>query len=170
VLEVEAAVARHPGRVEVWPSRELGRFDLTGLWSGLPAEGGYVYACGPEQLLTGVEETARAAGREAQLVVERFAARPTAPEPNRPFEVVLGRSGTVVAVGEDDTVLDAVNRAGAGVLSTCREGTCGTCEVRVLDGVPEHRDSVLGLEERLAAETMMTCISRCRGQRLVLDL
>ena len=75
-----------------------------------------------------------------------------------------------MTVGEDDTVLDAVNRAGAAVLSTCREGTCGTCEVRVLDGVPEHRDSVLGLEERLAGETMMTCVSRCRGQRLVLDL
>jgi ferredoxin len=58
----------------------------------------------------------------------------------------------------------------AGVLSTCREGTCGTCEVRVLDGIPEHRDSVLDLEERLASETMMTCVSRCRGQRLVLDL
>ena len=43
------------------------------------------------------------------------------------------------------------------VLSTCREGTCGTCEVRVLDGVPEHRDSVLSLEERLTNETMMTC-------------
>ena len=55
-----------------------------------------------------------------------------------------------MTVAEDDTVLDAVNRAGAAVLSTCREGTCGTCEVRVLDGVPEHRDSVLGLEERLA--------------------
>jgi ferredoxin len=67
-------------------------------------------------------------------------------------------------------VLDVINRAGANVLSTCREGTCGTCEVRVLDGIPEHRDSVLSLEERLANETMMTCVSRCRGHRLVLDL
>ncbi len=167
---VDELVARHPGRVQVWPSRELGRFDLSGLWPGLPTEDGYVYACGPEQLLTGLEDSARAAGREAQVVVERFAARPTSSEPNRPFEVTLARSGTVVTVGEDDTVLDAVNRAGAAVLSTCREGTCGTCEVRVLDGVPEHRDSVLGLEERLAGETMMACVSRCRGQRLVLDL
>jgi ferredoxin len=56
------------------------------------------------------------------------------------------------------------------VLSTCREGTCGTCEVAVVDGVPEHRDWVLSLDERLANETMMTCVSRCRGHRLVLDL
>jgi ferredoxin len=91
-------------------------------------------------------------------------------EPNHVFEVVFARTGTVVEVAEDDTVLDAVNRAGAGLLSTCREGTCGTCEIRVVDGVPEHRDSVLSLEERLADETMMTCVSRCRGRRLVLDL
>jgi ferredoxin-NADP reductase len=167
---VDDLLALHPDRVEVWPSRELGRFDLASVWARLPQQDAYVYACGPEELLSGLEESARAAGRESQVVVERFAARPAAFEPNRPFEVTLARSGTVVTVAEDDTVLDAVNRVGANVLSTCREGTCGTCEVRVLDGVPEHRDSVLGLEERLAGETMMACVSRCRGQRLVLDL
>ena len=121
----------------MWPSRELGRFDLAGLWAGLPADDGYVYACGPEQLLTGLEDSARAAG-------PRGAARGRAVR--RPADRRTSRTGrsrwrspaaaTVVTVGEDDTVLDAVNRAGAAVLSTCREGTCGTCEVRVLDGVP----------------------------------
>jgi ferredoxin len=110
------------------------------------------------------------AGREEQLIVERFAARPAEHAPNRPFQVVLAGRGQELTVGEHDGVLDAINKAGAGVLSTCREGTCGTCEVRVLDGIPEHRDSVLDLEERLANETMMTCVSRCRGSRLVLDL
>jgi cytochrome P450/ferredoxin-NADP reductase len=163
-------VELHGDRIEVWASQERGRYDLTGLWARLPREDGYLFACGPDELLTWLEDSARAADREAHLVVERFAARPATFEPNRPFEVTLSRSGTTVSVAEDDTVLDAVNRGGAAVLSTCREGTCGTCEVRVLDGVPEHRDSVLGLEERLANETMMTCVSRCRGRRLVLDL
>jgi ferredoxin-NADP reductase len=167
---VDQLLELHPDRVEIWPSQEVGRFDLGRLWTRLAEDDAFVYACGPERLLTGLEESARTAGRESQVVVERFAARPAVQEPNRRFEVVLARSGTVVTVEEDDTVLDAVNRVGANVLSTCREGTCGTCEVRVLDGVPEHRDSVLGLEERLAGETLMTCVSRCRGQRLVLDL
>jgi ferredoxin-NADP reductase len=167
---LDELTARHGARVEAWPSRDRGRLDLDRAWDRLPDRDGYVYACGPEVLLTGLEDSARRAGREDHLVVERFAARPAVHGPNHAFEVVLARSGAVVAVAEDDTVLDAVNRAGAGVLSTCREGTCGTCEVRVLDGVPEHRDSVLSLEERLAEETMMTCVSRCRGRRLVLDL
>src|SRR4051812_43551406 len=161
---------RHGTRVEAWPSRDRGRLDLDRIWARLPEDDAYVYACGPEGLLAGLEESARGAGREGHLVVERFAARLAVHGPNRPFDVVLARSGTVVTVVEGDTVLDAVNRAGAGILSTCREGTCGTCEVGVLDGVPEHRDSVLSLEERLTNETMLTCVSRCRGQRLVLDL
>ena len=162
--------ARHGPRVEAWPSRDRGRFDLDRIWSRLPDRDAYLYACGPEPLLAALEGAARRAGREDQLVVERFAARPAAHGPNHAFNVVLARTGTVVTVAADDTVLDAVNRAGTGLLSTCREGTCGTCEVRVLDGVPEHRDSVLGLEERLVGETTMTCVFRCRGHRLTLDL
>jgi cytochrome P450/ferredoxin-NADP reductase len=161
--------AQHGSRVEPWPSGERGRLHLDGIWTRLPDADAYVYACGPEGLLAGLEDSARRAGREDRLVVERFAARPASSGPNRPFEVLLARSGRVVQVAEDDTVLDAVNRAGAAILSTCREGTCGTCEVGVLSGVPEHRDCVLSLEERLADRTIMTCVSRCRGHRLVLD-
>jgi ferredoxin-NADP reductase len=166
---LDELTAWHGSRVEAWPSRDRGRLDLDQVWDGLAADA-WVYACGPEGLLAGLEDAARRAGREEHLVVERFAARPSTHGPHHAFEVALARSDRVVAVAEDDTVLDAVNRAGAAVLSTCREGTCGTCEVRVLDGLPEHRDSVLSLEERLSDETMMTCVSRCRGRRLVLDL
>jgi ferredoxin len=37
------------------------------------------------------------------------------------------------------------------VLSSCREGTCGTCETLVLDGIPDHRDSVLDAQARRRA-------------------
>jgi len=160
---------RHPGRVYAWPSAERGRYDLDDLWARMPAGHPLVYACGPEQLLSGLEESARRHDREDAVVVERFSPRSVAHGPNRPIELVLARRGRTVTVAADESVLDAANAAGAGILSTCREGTCGTCEVRVLAGVPEHRDSVLTAEERLAGDTMMTCVSRCRGSRLVLD-
>ncbi len=67
-------------------------------------------------------------------------------------------------------MLDAVRAAGAEVLWSCGEGTCGTCETDVLEGTPDHRDSVLTEAERAAGETMLICVSRCRGRRLVLDL
>ncbi|MNW53529.1 Toluene-4-sulfonate monooxygenase system reductase subunit TsaB1 [compost metagenome] len=120
--------------------------------------------------MAGLEDSANRHEADFKLVVERFTARKLEHQPNRRIDVTLGRSGKTLTVEDDESVLDVLNREGANILSTCREGTCGTCEVRVLDGVPEHRDSVLSLEERLANQTMMTCVSRCRGRSLVLDL
>lgn len=163
-------VAAYGSHVVVWPSDERGRFDLDRIWAEFADHDTGVYACGPERLLSALEDIARRREVEHRLVLERFAPRQVEHGPNRPVIVALARSGDEIVVAEDESILDAINRAGASVLSTCREGACGTCEVRVLDGVPEHRDSVLSVEERLANDTMMTCVSRCRGNRLVLDI
>ena len=83
--------------------------------------------------------------------------------------MVLQRSGTTVTVGADQSVFDAMRSAGVSVLGSCLEGICGTCETGVLDGEIDHRDSVLDDEEQAEMDTMMVCVSRCRGDRLVLD-
>jgi len=159
----------YPTNVYLWDSATRGRFDIDTIWERMPADAA-VYACGPERLLTALEASAIERGRLDDLVLERFAPRDEEHAPNTPFEVELASTGEVLQVPEDRSVLDVINEAGAGILSTCREGTCGTCEVRVLAGIPEHRDSVLDRRERLANETMMTCVSRCQGKRLVLDV
>ncbi len=69
--------------------------------------------------------------------------------------------------GAERPFLDTVRAAGVEVLHSCAEGTCGTRETDVLEGEPDHRDPVLTEEERAAAETMLICVSRCRGGRLV---
>jgi ferredoxin len=103
--------------------------------------------------------------------VERFSARPlTAPVRAETFEVELVASELRLSVPPDRSVLDVVEEAGVGVLSSCAEGTCGTCETKVLGGVPDHRDSVLTEEERRAGDCMMICVSRSCTERLVLDL
>jgi ferredoxin len=103
--------------------------------------------------------------------VERFAPRAVA-EPVRAeaFEVVLQRSELSLVVPPDRSILSVVEEAGVGVLSSCAEGTCGTCETAVLDGVPDHRDSVLDEAERKANDCMLICVSRSCTERLVLDL
>ena len=70
----------------------------------------------------------------------------------------------------DWSILRALQDAGLPVLFSCSEGTCGSCETAVLDGIPDHRDSVLTAAERAAADTMMICVSRSATPRLVLDL
>ena len=52
----------------------------------------------------------------------------------------------------------------------CREGICGSCETKVLEGLPDHRDSVLTDKQRKANRTMMPCVSGCKSERLILDL
>ena len=68
------------------------------------------------------------------------------------------------------SIIDALDQNGVGVLSSCLEGVCGTCETRVLEGIPDHRDSLLSEEEREAKEYMMICVGRSKSLSLVLDL
>ncbi|MER6982671.1 2Fe-2S iron-sulfur cluster binding domain-containing protein, partial [Streptomyces carpinensis] len=102
---------------------------------------------------------------------ERFtAAAHTEPVLRTPFEVELRRSGRTVTVSPDVSVLDALRQAGADLLSSCEQGTCGTCLTPVVAGTPDHRDSVLADHEREANDCMLPCVSRSRSGRLVLDL
>ena len=68
------------------------------------------------------------------------------------------------------SILGALEQVGVRVLNSCREGICGTCETPVVSGEVDHRDSLLSDEEREAGDTMMICVSRCKGRRLVLDI
>jgi ferredoxin-NADP reductase len=156
-------------RVVVHPKDELGPLDLTG-FLGRPEAGTRVYCCGPSRLLAGVE-AACAGWPPYTLRTERFVAEEaTAPARTTPFEVALARTGTTVTVTPDVSVLEAVGGAGVEVLSSCRQGICGTCETGVLDGRPDHRDSLLDDDERAAGDCMYVCVSRALSDRLVLDL
>ncbi|MGW3158955.1 PDR/VanB family oxidoreductase [Streptomyces sp. NPDC001089] len=160
-----AELSRYGDRVTVAPQDESGLLDLDSALSGLPT-GTLVYCCGPGPLLDAVEERCPA----GLLHVERFRPKDQEPYAEAEFEVVLVRSGRTLTVPAGTSVLDAVRGAGAEVLFSCTEGTCGTCETDVLEGIPDHRDSVLTAAERAAGSTMLICVSRCRGKRLVLDL
>ncbi|MFI6344352.1 PDR/VanB family oxidoreductase [Streptomyces sp. NPDC050560] len=157
--------------VELCPQDETGLLDLAALLT--PArEDTAVYCCGPEPLLAAVEE--RCAGwPQGALHTERFAPKPadaSATAGDGSFEVELTASGLTLTVPPGRSVLETVEEAGVPVLSSCREGICGTCETDVVAGEVDHRDSLLTPEERAANDIMFICVSRCRSGRLVLDL
>jgi ferredoxin-NADP reductase len=156
-------------RVLVRPEDEFGLLDLPG-FVGEPRAGVRIYSCGPAPLLAAMERTC-AYWPPYSLRVERFVADDAgAPARTAPFEVELARTGTTVTVTPELTVLEALNRVGVEVLSSCRSGVCGTCETTVLHGRPDHRDALLDDDERLAGDCMYVCVSRSRDERLVLDL
>jgi ferredoxin-NADP reductase len=160
-------LAAYGPRVLLRPQDEYGLLDLDA-FLGEPDEDTLVYCCGPEPLLAALEKRCRAWRAEA-LQVERFRAQEQ-PAPGPAFEVVCAQSGITVQVPPEHSVLSAVRAAGVDAPFSCAEGICGTCETEVLEGEPDHRDSVLSTEEREAGETMMICVSRAHGPRLVLDL
>lgn len=162
-------LAQHGERVSICPQDETGLLDLDGLIGSL-SPGTLIYCCGPEALLSAVEQRCTQLPPQT-LHLERFAPKPV-DEPARAtsFDVVLERSGRVLTVPTDRSILEVVEEAGVEVLSSCSEGTCGTCETAVLEGEPDHRDSVLDEVERQANDCMMICVSRSCTGRLILDL
>ncbi len=166
-------------RVKIHDRALAGPLHLADALDELGAADARVYACGPARMLAAVEDYA-ADHPSCTLALERFATGAPA-APGEAAEVVedteTGRSFTVetadgaeVVVGGDETILAALRRSGIAALSSCEEGICGTCETPVLEGVPDHRDQLLSEDEREANDTMMICVSRCMGERLVLDL
>ena len=163
--------ARYPARVTVWPQDERGLLDLPALLSE-PADDTMVYCCGPEALLNAVEQQCSIWPRGA-LHIERFTAKAITAEQEAAaldqFEVVCQRSGVTIEVNADDSVLELVEAAGVPITTSCYEGVCGSCVAQVLEGVPDHRDSVLTLEQKESGRVIL-CTARSRTKRLVLDL
>ncbi|MBM9464061.1 oxidoreductase [Aeromicrobium sp. YIM 150415] len=155
-------------RITLWPQDECGLIDVDVLLRDLPATT-KVYCCGPGALIDAIEQ--RCVGTPGVLHVERFRAQEGALGARTgSFQVRLEYSDLTVAVAEGQTIAEAMEDAGLETMTSCREGTCGTCETAVLEGVPDHRDSLLSEEEKAANDTMMICCSRSLTPVLVLDL
>ncbi|WP_175442212.1 PDR/VanB family oxidoreductase [Humibacillus sp. DSM 29435] len=169
-LDEFAAHSGAGGEVTVHPQDEAGLLPLQELFEQVEPDT-LIYACGPEPLLAAMQD-ATAHWPAGSLVVERFS--PVAPAASSgaeaAFEVEAAASGLTVTVEPGVSIVRALESVGIFPETSCEEGICGTCETRVLSGTPEHRDSLLSDDEREANETMMICVGRCRGERLVLDL
>lgn len=159
----------HGDRVRCRPQDEYGLLDIPA-FLGTPREGVLVYACGPEPMLRAIQAACEQWGPSA-LRLERFS--PTAQEDTgeeMPFEVELASSGETFTIPPGTSIFMVLEEAGVDVFAACQEGTCRTCETKVISGVPQHRDSVLTAGERAACDKMMICVSRAKTDRLVLDI
>lgn len=150
----EELLATYGDRVRLCPTAERGRPDFAEL--DPRAE---VYCCGPASMLAAAEAVF------PRVHAERFQPTRRVFGPDTAFEVVCARSGGTIQVPPDESLLDALTHAGRPVPSGCREGVCGSCELTVVDGEPEHRDDIGAPPGRLYA-----CVSRALSPRLVLDV
>ncbi len=164
----EDVLAYGADKVLLHTSDACGRADLAALIA-TDDHNTVLYCCGPESMLRAIEEIC-ASWSGDRVHVERFSPRQdSSAQTDTSFEVEFARSGLVVTVPTDRSILEMAEELGVDIDSSCQEGVCGSCETRVLSGIPEHRDSVLTAKERARGHSMMVCVSRSCSARLVLD-
>ncbi len=127
-----------------------------------------LYLCGPNGFMEAIGAAVKAAIAPERLHREVFETAEISTT-NAPFEVQLQSSGEVLTVGADQTLVEVLQQHGAPVSRNCPRGFCGGCAVTVLEGEVEHRDNVLPDELRQAGR-MLSCVSRAKGGRLLLEL
>lgn len=167
--------AAYVDRLEVFDRVEIAydgipggrRLDLAAICASAPADA-HLYCCGPSGMLDAFVSI-NAARPKGHAHIEYFSAE-TEVAAEGGYTIQLARSGKSVAVDEGETMLDALLSAGVDVAFACSEGICGTCQIKVLDGVPDHRDHFLTEEEKAANTTIMVCCSGSKSANLVLDL
>lgn len=133
--------------------------------------GTHVYCCGPAGLMAGVR-AATEHWPDGTVHFEHFAApapSPTAaPSASGEFEVTLASSGQRFVIPADKSIAQVLRDAGVECQTSCEAGICGTCRTRYIDGQVDHRDFILGDDEK--ADHLLICCSRASSANLVLDL
>ncbi|GAA3884325.1 PDR/VanB family oxidoreductase [Leifsonia kafniensis] len=167
----DSLASRYPNKVDIRPDDEFGFPNLPALL-GEPRDNVKIYACGPEGVLKALEGIVSDVWPADTLRLERFAPNDAeALTKNRTsFTVKLTLSGLEFEVPEGRNIVEVAEEAGASVIYSCMEGTCGTCETRIVCGEADHRDSILTDDEKNANEMMMICVSRAKSARLELEL
>lgn len=130
----------------------------------------HYYCCGPAGMIDAYTDQAETFSIPSQRVhFESFIPTQKAATSGG-YEVVLAKTGKTLQMTAGKSILDALTENGVEVTNSCREGICGACEVPVLEGTPDHRDSILSDSERSAGKTIFVCCSGSKTSRLVLDL
>jgi dimethylamine monooxygenase subunit B len=150
------------GRLRVYQDRDALWADLR---PALPRQplGTQLYVCGPRAMIDAVTGAARALHwPDSRISVEPFGA--PAEGPRAPFRVTLGKSTTPqpthINVSAEETLLEALERAGHNVPNMCRQGVCGECRTELRGGRVDHRDLVLSAAEKASNQWLMPCVSR----------
>jgi vanillate O-demethylase ferredoxin subunit len=130
----------------------------------------HLFICGADWWLDPIVKTATQKGwSEERIHVERFTTKLAAPLLDKVFEVKIASTGATFKIPGDKTVAGFLEEKGIKIPTSCEQGMCGTCKVKVLEGAADHRDKRLSAEQR-AQGLFLACVSRAKGDMLVLDL
>ena len=130
----------------------------------------HTYICGPGPMIAAARAIAAEAGWPEAAVHFEYFNNESPRDDTSAFEVSLARSNKNLRIDAGVSLLDGLRNEGVDLPSSCEQGACGTCIATVLEGEPDHQDVYLNGSERAAGDRMLTCVSRAKSRRLVLDL
>ncbi len=130
----------------------------------------HLYICGPGPMLEATREIADRNGWPDEAVHFEYFKNTNEIDDSSAFEVALARSALTLQVPAGRTILEVLHENGVEMPSSCEQGACGTCLATVIEGDPDHQDVYLSPGERAAGKSIITCVSRCKSKRLVLDI
>jgi ferredoxin-NADP reductase len=171
LTEIEGLAAAGHGEVACNFTGEPGGriFDIDRILAAM-CPGAHVYCCGPIGMLDSFRVNAERHRIAPERVHFEYFGSDVELSSEGGFTVVLQRSGREVIVQAGQTILEAIEAIGIEVPHSCMEGICGSCETKIISGVPDHRDMVYTERQRKETKTMMICCSGAKSERLVLDL
>ncbi|MEO8162835.1 MAG: Rieske 2Fe-2S domain-containing protein [Ilumatobacteraceae bacterium] len=129
-----------------------------------------VYICGPKPMLDGARDIAQSLEWPDNSVHFEYFKNSNVIHSDSSFIVDLARSALSLTVESGQTILQTLRNNGVAVPSSCEQGACGTCLVRVLEGTPDHQDVYLNESERQRGDQILTCVSRALSEKLTLDI
>lgn len=135
-----------------------------------PQEHQHAYLCGPPAMISSARDIARQAGWPDNTIHFEYFKNTSQRDVSRSFKVDLARSGLTLDVPGGLTLLQVLRNNNVAVPSSCEQGACGTCKVTVMEGEPDHQDVYLNDTEKARGDCLMSCVSRARSDKLVLDL
>ncbi|MDP3315091.1 MAG: Rieske 2Fe-2S domain-containing protein [Devosia sp.] len=130
----------------------------------------HVYICGPGPMLELARGIAAELGWPDEAVHYEYFKNTHEIDTSSSFTVELARSALSLSVPAGRSILEVMREAGIAAPSSCEQGACGTCLTRVLEGEIDHQDVYLNGTEKAAGNVMVTCVSRAKSARLVLDI
>jgi ferredoxin-NADP reductase/nitrite reductase/ring-hydroxylating ferredoxin subunit len=130
----------------------------------------HVYVCGPGPMLETVRREAATLGWPDEAIHFEYFKNDKVIDDSSAFEIELARSAMTLHVPSGKTILEVMREAGLTVPSSCEQGACGTCLTTVMEGEVDHQDVYLNESEKRSNNCMMTCVSRAKSARLVLDI
>jgi ferredoxin-NADP reductase/nitrite reductase/ring-hydroxylating ferredoxin subunit len=130
----------------------------------------HMYVRGPGLMLESVRALAESLGWPEEAVHFEYFKNAHEIDRSSSFTVELARSALSLEVPAGKSIIEVMRENGVDVPSSCEQGACGTCLTRVLEGEPDHQDVYLNATERKSNATMLTCVSRAKSGRLVLDI